>query len=108
MLWHHYTIVLYSFLLFFFQKVDVLVSRGVADVADPRQFGHIELSSLVGGIVAKEARRDIIGGHLRSADFLPFAFAFSMPERTLARIIDSSNWLNTPDIWRKASLMGSA
>ena len=70
MLWHHYTIVLYSFLLFFFQKVDVLVSRGAADIADPRQFGHIQLTSLVGGIVAKEARRNIIGGYLRSADLL--------------------------------------
>ena len=39
-----------------FKKVDVLVNRGTADVAAPRQFGHIELSSLVGGIVPKEAR----------------------------------------------------
>ena len=54
-----------------FQKVDVLVSRGAADVADSRQFGHIELSSLEGGVVPKEARRNIIGGHLRSADLLP-------------------------------------
>ena len=54
-----------------FQKVDVLVSRGAADVADPRQFGHIQLTSLVGGIVPKEARRNIIGGYLRSADLLP-------------------------------------
>ena len=53
-----------------FQKVDVLVSRGAADVADPRQFGHIQLTSLVGGIVPKEARRNIIGGHLWSADLL--------------------------------------
>ena len=57
-----------------FQKVDVLVIRGAADVADPRQFRHIELSSLVGGIVAKEARRNIIGGHLRSADLLSLCF----------------------------------
>ena len=38
----------------------------------------------------------------------PLALAFSMPDRTLARIIASSNWLNTPAIWRNASLMGSA
>ena len=53
-----------------FQKTYVLVSRGAADVADPRQFGHIQLPSFVGGIVPKEARRNIIGGHLRSADLL--------------------------------------
>ena len=29
-----------------FQKSNVLVSRGAADVADPRQFGHIQLTSL--------------------------------------------------------------
>ena len=81
-----------------FQKIDVLVSRGAADVADSRQFGHIQLSSLVGGIVAKEARRNIIGGHLRSDDLLSLCFAFSIPEWTLARIIASSNWLNTPAI----------
>ena len=59
-----------------FQKVDVLVSCGAADVADSRQFGHIELSLLVGGIVAKESRRNIIGGHLRSADLLSFCLCF--------------------------------
>ena len=53
-----------------FQKTDVLVSRGAADVADPRQFGHAQLPSLVGGVMPKEARRNIIGGHLRSADLL--------------------------------------
>ena len=38
----------------------------------------------------------------------PFAFAFAIPERTLARIIASSNWLNTPAICKKASVIGSA
>ena len=47
-----------------FQKVDVLVSRGAADVADPRKLGHIQLTSLVCGIVAEESRRNIIGGLL--------------------------------------------
>lgn len=39
---------------------------------------------------------------------LPFALAFAIPERTRARIIASSNWLNTPAICKKASLIGSA
>ena len=55
----------------FFQKVYILISCGAADVADPRQFGHIHLTSFVGGIVPKEARRNIVSGHLRSADLLP-------------------------------------
>ena len=38
----------------------------------------------------------------------PLALAFSIPDRTLALIIASSNWLNTPAICKKASLMGSA
>ena len=38
----------------------------------------------------------------------PFAFAFAIPLFTLARIIANSNWLNTPAICKKASLIGSA
>lgn len=38
----------------------------------------------------------------------PFAAAFAIPERTLARIMESSSWLNTPAICKKASLIGSA
>ena len=38
----------------------------------------------------------------------PLALAFSMPDRTLALIVANSSWLNTPAIWRKVSLIGSA
>ena len=38
---------------------------------------------------------------------LPLALAFAIPDRTRSRIIDNSNWLNTPAICKKASLIGS-
>ena len=44
-----------------FQESNVLVSCGAADVADPRRFGHIELSSLVSGMVSKKSGKNIIG-----------------------------------------------
>ena len=39
---------------------------------------------------------------------LPLALAFAIPDRTRSRIIDNSNWLKTPAICKKASLIGSA
>ena len=39
---------------------------------------------------------------------LPLALAFAIPDRTRSRIMASSNWLNTPAICKKASLIGSA
>ena len=39
---------------------------------------------------------------------LPLALAFAIPDRTLALHIANSNWLNTPAICKKASLIGSA
>ena len=43
-----------------FQKSNVLVCGGSADVADPCEFRHIQLLALVGGIVAKEGGGDDI------------------------------------------------
>lgn len=40
-------------------KVLYTCNRGAADVADPRQFGHVQLTSLVGGMMAKEAGRNV-------------------------------------------------
>ena len=70
-----------------FQKSNVLVSGGSADVADPCQFADIQLLALVGRVVAKE------GGELTCGCpiYRPLALAFSMPDRTLALIIASSN-----------------
>ena len=70
-----------------FPKSNVFVNCGSADVAGPCQFRHIQLLALVGGIVAKEGGGDVLFAHLRPSE----ALAISMPERTLALIIASSN-----------------
>ena len=54
-----------------FQKSNVLVCGGSADVADPCQFRHIQLLTLVGGIVAKESGGDVLFAHLRPPDLPP-------------------------------------
>lgn len=41
-----------------FQKPNVFVGCGSADVADPRQFADVQLPVFVGGIVAKESDGD--------------------------------------------------
>ena len=41
-----------------FQKSNVFVNCGSADVANPCQFADIQLLALVGGIVAKEGGGD--------------------------------------------------
>ena len=48
-----------------FQKSNVFVGGGSADVADPCQFRHIQLLALVGGVVAKEVGGDVLSAHLR-------------------------------------------
>ena len=54
--------------LFFlcFQKSNIFVGCGSADVADPCQFTDIQLLALVGGGVAKEGGKDVLFAHLRS------------------------------------------
>ena len=61
-----------------FQKSNVLVGGGSADVADPCQLADIQLLALVGGVVAKEGGGDIFFGHLRSADLSPFRFGVDL------------------------------
>ena len=60
-----------------FQKSNVFVSCGSADVADSCQFADIQLLALVGGIVAEEGGGDVFFAHLRTSSFLwllpPFA-----------------------------------
>jgi len=51
-----------------FQKSNVFIGCGSADVADPCQFRHIQLLALVGGIVAEEGGGDVLFTHLRPAD----------------------------------------
>ena len=55
-----------------FQKSNVLVNCGSADVADPCEFRHIQLLAFVCGVVAKERCGDVLFAHLRSADLSPF------------------------------------
>ena len=43
-----------------FQKSNVLVNCGSADVADPCELRHIQLLAFVGGVVAKEGGEDIL------------------------------------------------
>ena len=57
-----------SLFLLSFQKSNVLVSCGSADVADSRQFRHIQLLALVCGVVAEEVGGDVLSTHLRSPD----------------------------------------
>ena len=47
-------------MLLCFQKSNVLVCGGSADVADPCEFRHIQLLALVGGIVAEEGGGDVL------------------------------------------------
>lgn len=54
-----------------FQKSNILVNCGSADVADPRQFRYIQLLSLVGGIVAEKTCGDILFAYLRTPDLPP-------------------------------------
>jgi|GEM_PF-3423718 len=54
-----------------FQKSNVFVNCGSADVADPCQFADIQLLTLVGEIVAKEGGGDVLFAHLRSPDLSP-------------------------------------
>ena len=49
-----------SLFLLCFQKTNVFVGCGSADVADPCQFADIQLLTLVGGIVAKEGGGDVL------------------------------------------------
>ena len=51
-----------------FQKSNVFVNCGSADVADPRKLGHIQLLALICGIVAKEGGGDVLFAHLRTPD----------------------------------------
>ena len=54
-----------------FQKSNVFVNCGSADVANPCQFADIQLLALVGGVVAKEGGGDVLFAHLRSPDLSP-------------------------------------
>ena len=47
-----------------FQKSNVFINCGSADVADPCEFRHIQLLALVGWIVAKEGGGDVLLAHL--------------------------------------------
>ena len=51
-----------------FQKSNVFVCGGSADVADPCEFRHIQLLALVGGVVAKEGGGDVLFADLRTPD----------------------------------------
>ena len=51
-----------------FQKSNVFVCCGSADVADPCQFADVELSVLMGGIVAEKTCGDVLFIHLRTPD----------------------------------------
>ena len=48
-----------------FQKSNVFVNCGSADIANPCQFADIQLLALVGGVVAKEGGGDVLFAHLR-------------------------------------------
>ena len=51
-----------------FQKSNVFVCCGSADVANPCQLADIQLLALVGRIVAKEGGGDVFFAHLRPPD----------------------------------------
>lgn len=51
-----------------FQKSNVLVNCGSADVADPCEFRRMGLLAFVGGIVAKKGGGNVFFAHLRTPD----------------------------------------
>ena len=55
-----------------FQEGFVFVGGGAADVAHSRQFADVQLTVLVGGVVAEECGGDVLFAHLRSPDLPPF------------------------------------
>ena len=64
--------------MLYFQKSNVFVNCGSADVADPCEFRHIQLLALVGGIVAEEGGGDVFFAHLRSPDLLSLCSGVSL------------------------------
>ena len=73
-----------------FQKSNVFVNCGSADVADPCEFRHIQPLALVGGVVAKEGGGDVLFAHLRSAD-LPTLGSFVSDCKNTVSVWE--NWL---------------
>ena len=51
----------------YFQKSNVFVGCGSADVADPCQLADIQLLTLVGGVAAKEGGGGVLFAHLHLA-----------------------------------------
>ena len=62
-----------------FQKSNVLVCRGSADVADPCEFRHIQLLALVSGVMAEKGGGDVLFAHLRPAELYAFSLGVCHP-----------------------------
>ena len=80
----------------YFQKSNVFVNCGSADVADSCQLADIQPLALVGGIVAKEGCGDVLFAHLRSAD-LPTLGSFVSDCKNTVSVW--GNWLQHDDLF---------
>ena len=89
------------------QQPDILVHCRPTHPANHSQITDIQHPLPIRRIMPQKYAGQILNRNLRPSNPLPHGPSFFMPDRTRIRIIDSSNWLNTPAICGNASLIGS-